>query len=157
MKTLRRYQRQGTFFITVCTYQRKPVLLKDAELFWNSWKDVRPSAWVILPDHFHVIIHTQDSDLSEIVHSFKIAYSRSFRDHIRSGRVWQNRFWDHYIRNELDYERHLNYIHFNPVKHGLTDDPLKYQYSSIMKFCDSSDHVPDWELVKEVESREFGE
>jgi putative transposase len=51
-----------------------------------------------------------------------------------TGRIWQHRFWEHVIRGEKDLERHLNYIHFNPVKHGIVSDPFHYKYSSIVKF-----------------------
>jgi putative transposase len=157
MKTLRRYQQHGTFFITVCTHRREPLLLKDIDLFWKSWKDTKPKAWAILPDHFHIIIDTQDNDISEIVHNFKITYSRLFRKRIRPGRIWQNRFWDHLIRSELDYQRHLYYIHFNPVKHLLTDDPFSYEHSSIRAFFDKDDPAPKWDKIRDVKSAEFGE
>ncbi len=157
MKTLRRYQRQGTFFITVCTFQREHILLNDIDLFWNSRDNISPFAWVILPDHFHIIIESGNKDISDIIHNFKITYSRSYRNRINPGRVWQNRFWDHSIRNDLDFERHLNYIHFNPIKHGLIDDPLKYQYSSIRKFCDDYDYSPDWNKLDDLKVKEFGE
>lgn len=133
------------------------MLLKNIDLFWNSWKDPTPSVWVILPDHFHVIVEVGEADISEVIHNFKITYSRHFRDHYRAGRVWQNRFWDHYIRDELDYQRHVNYIHFNPTKHGLTDDAFKYEHSSIKEFCDEDDCTLDWNLAKDVKSAVFGE
>ena len=49
---------------------------------------------------------------------------------IKSGKVWQSRFYDHVVRNGLDFEEKLNYIHYNPVKHGLVDDSKGYPYSS---------------------------
>ncbi|MCX6826446.1 MAG: transposase [candidate division Zixibacteria bacterium] len=102
MKSLRRINIRGAkYFITMVTLNREPLLLKNTTIFWNSWRDIRPEVWVILPDHIHIIIEPQDDAISSIIHNFKIRYSRRFRNLYRAGRVWQNRFWDHVIRDEM--------------------------------------------------------
>lgn len=145
MKSLRRLDViDRDFFITVVTYNRRKILLKDIDLFWDSWPEKRPFAWAILPDHFHAILNVGNLSLSDILHSFKIRYSRIFRDLYGSGRVWQNRFWDHAIRDQEDFNRHVDYIHNNPVKHGLVKSPRDYEESSFHKYCQSGHYDIHW-------------
>jgi putative transposase len=156
---LRRYYIENAdYFVTVVTYRRERLLLRDVQLFWDSWHAQKPKAWVILPDHFHVIVNVGESDITSIVRDFKIRYSRRFRDRYRPGRVWQRRFWDHVIRNQEDMNRHLDYIHYNPVKHGITNDPFEHQHSSPAEFANRGFYERDWGSVDDVELQgEFGE
>ena len=159
MKTLRRYNfRHRDYFITAVTYDRQPLLMKDLSLFWNSWENYELIAWVVLPDHFHAILNTRRWTLSEIVHRFKIRYSRRYRDRAGSGRVWQNRFWDHLIRNETDFARHVDYIHYNPVRHGLVADPFDWEHSSIHAYQEQGYYQQDLSSsVKKMLEGEYGE
>ena len=102
------------------------------------------SAWVILPDHFHFVLDIGELSLSEIMHDFKIAYSRRYRDKYGPGKVWQNRFWDHIIRDENDMNKHIDYIHYNPVKHGLVNNPFGYAYSSLSEYAKAGFYAADW-------------
>jgi len=63
---------------------------------------------------------------------------------VRAGRVWQWRFWDHIIRDQRDFNKHLDYIHYNPVKHGLVSSPLEYPHSSFAQYVDEGFYRPDW-------------
>ena len=101
-------------------------------------------AWVILPDHFHVIIDPKHEDMSRCVHLFKVTFSRKFRDLSGPRRVWQNRFWDHILRDEADLQRHVDYIHYNPVKHGLVRYLQDYSHSSFAKFQADGYYPADW-------------
>ena len=149
MKTLRRYHRKHTdYFVTAVTFQREPLLLLDADLFWQCWKIEKPKAWVIFPDHFHIVINSSDSTISDIVHRFKVLYSTRFRKKFHPGRVWHNRFWDHILRDEKDLKRHLDYIHYNPVKHGLTNDPFAYEHSSLSLYYESAYYQRDWGVLE---------
>jgi putative transposase len=88
-------------------------------------------AWVILPDHFHAIMTPSGIDLSSVVQSLKQSFSMNYRKRCCvTGKVWQLRFWDHVIRDKEDMRRHVDYIHYNPVRHGLVDDPSVYALSS---------------------------
>jgi len=132
MKTLRRFDlRNRYYFVTAVTYNRERILLNDLELFWDTWYGKSPVAWVILEDHFHALIKIYDVSISDMMHKFKITYSRRFRNKYRKGRVWQNRYWDHIIRDQNDFNRHIDYIHYNPVKHGIVSDPFAYKYSTL--------------------------
>jgi len=104
------------------------------------------SAWVILPDHFHLIIdplaHSLSSIMQRIKLSFSAAYNKQFG--LKSGRVWQHRFWDHIIRDQEDFNRHIYYIHYNPVKHGLVLRPVDYSHSSFREFRSQGYYGDDW-------------
>ena len=118
--------------------------MSNPSLFYTCWKPIELDAWVILPDHFHVILNVGDNTISNIVHIFKIRYSKWIRQHIRPGRVWHNRFWDHIIRDQKDYNIHLDYIHYNPIRHGLTNDPFSYSQSSLNRFYNAGYYQRDW-------------
>ena len=94
-------------------------------------------AWALLPDHFHLLIDPKGNDLSVLMKKVKLSFSANYRKFksIKSGKIWQNRFWDHIIRNEEDYNNHLNYIHYNPVEAGLVTRPEDYLYSSARDYA----------------------
>ena len=74
------------------------------------------------------------------------------------GRVWQNRFWDHVIRDEDDFDRHLDYIHRNSVKHGFSSGPFDWSYSSFRKFHEMGIYEGDWGLIApRNEDNDYGE
>ncbi|MCX6827195.1 MAG: hypothetical protein NTV06_08035 [candidate division Zixibacteria bacterium] len=132
MKSLRRYNLTGKkYFITAVTLKRAPILLENLSLFWSCWVDIKPEAWVILSNHFHIIIDVAGGNILRLMHNFKLRYSIHYRKSKGTGKVWQNRFWDHIIRDNKDLNRHLDYIHYNPVKHGFVNNPFDYRDSSL--------------------------
>ncbi len=158
MKSLRRQViDNATYFVTVITYNREPLLVNNIDLFWKSWKNQILDAWVILPDHFHAILRPQSSSISDVMHRFKISYSRHIRDHVRSGCVWQNRFWEHVIRDQEDLNNHLDYIHFNPVNHETVDDPFDYSHSSLGSYLEKGLYIRNWRVLDSFEGSSFGE
>jgi len=159
MKSLRRfYHKDADYFVTVVTHDRRAILLKHPEFFLYSWKQPNPAAWVLMSDHFHAIVNVGDSDISTIMHRFKITYSKRYRMRHNSGRVWQNRFWDHLIRDQRDLNHHLDYIHYNPVNHGSCDDPFAYPHSSLPTFLERGMYERNWGVGRQVEfSGEYGE
>jgi putative transposase len=58
--------------------------------------------------------------------------------------VWQHRYWEHLLRDESDFARHVDYIHYNPVKHGLVPSPLEWPYSSFRRYVDAGVYAADW-------------
>lgn len=66
------------------------------------------------------------------------------RKHHRERGIWQKRFWEHRIRDEEDFVRHVNYIHFNPVKHGLARCPHEWENSSFGKWVEEGYYRRDW-------------
>ena len=159
MKTLRRYHFQNRhYFITTVTYKRNPILLENITLFWNSWKSIKPDVWVVLPDHFHIIIDVKDLKISDVIHNFKRTFAWNYNFACEGGRVWQNRFWDHILRDGNDFLKHMDYIHFNPVRHKLAKNPFEYSHSSLPLFYAAGYYLNDWGK-KGVENfnKDFGE
>ena len=165
MSNLRRYYAEGySYFITVVTYNRERFLVDYVNLFWESMEfasSIIPfsiNAWVILPEHFHMILTPEENTLSEIIKRFKLSFSMRYYKEIEvpAGRVWQYRFWDHAIRDERDFEAHFHYIHYNHTKHGYVKKPYDYKHSSMHKFMDIYDS--DWAMIEDnYHKYNFGE
>ncbi|MFH2056678.1 MAG: transposase [bacterium] len=167
MTNIRRYFEVGQYcFMTHVTYNRVPLLIEHFDLLAETYDSiVCPSqisllAYVVLPEHLHALIRLEDADISQIVKRFKLKFSGLYRSKLglQRGRVWQYRFWDHIIRDEDDLRRHLDYIHFNPVKHGLASDPFDYEYSSARDFLQRGMYEEGWgRRDASVIRGEFGE
>jgi putative transposase len=165
MTKIRRYYLKGNiYFVTCVTYKRTPILLENIDLYWDSIRSIKEKmtfdilAWVVNPDHFHFIIDPKDHNLSDIIKRIKLSFYMKYRTKHSgfSGRVWQYQFWDHVIRSEIDFNHHLDYIHYNPVKHNLVKSPFKHKESSIHKFKDI--YSVDWGVTSELNiDGEFGE
>ncbi len=167
MRNIRRYFSPGnTYFLTHVTYKRKTILLHNVNLLWdaihkyNERESFQLIAWVILPDHWHLIIDPKRNDVSKLMKCVKLSFAQHhLRGHGRtSGRTWQNRFWDHMIRDDDDMRRHLDYVHYNPVKHGLVQSPIDWQHSSFRAFVREGVYTADWGSNEVIVSHgDFGE
>jgi putative transposase len=129
--------------LTVVTHHRVPVFTNEehVEVLRQAFRKImaaRPftiDALVVLPEHRHCIwrMPEDDADYSSRWREIKKAASRRIRTitNIRKERMlWQRRFWEHAIRDGEDWRRHVDYIHYNPVKHGLVDHPGDWRWSS---------------------------
>ena len=146
MKGNRIYIPGGRFFFTVVTAHRKPILIDNIERLRYAFRlcmkahPFKIESIVILPDHIHAIwkLPEGDADYSMrwmlIKRTFSIGLQQrtvSAVQHKKRGKgIWHSRFWDHYIRDEEDWQRIVNYIHMNPVKHGYVKSPEEWPYSS---------------------------
>ena len=112
-------------------------------------------AIVVLPDHVHCIwtLPTADSDFSARWQIIKAYFSRRVGDgEVRSSSrvarrergIWQRRFWEHCIRDDADYAAHIDYIHFNPVKHGHAATAADWPHSSFYRFVRSGVYPLNW-------------
>ena len=157
MPNFRRYYIPDSLvFITSVTNMRYPFLEgKNAGTLYavmNRVKLIHPYeivAYSILPDHFHWIILPQDArgDFSTIMHSVKLNFSRQWRKENPDQqpiKLWQNRFWDHVIRDEDDLSRHIDYIHWNSVKHQVALKPDDWKASSFQIYVDQGYYESDW-------------
>ena len=137
----------GTFFFTVTLENRKSRLLidqinllKDAVQKVKNQDPFLIKAYVILPEHLHMIweLPKEDSNYSLRWKKIKTLFSKSI---YKSGfelsktrhneyRLWQRRYWEHTIKDMQDFENHVNYIHYNPIKHGLVNDLHDWPFSS---------------------------
>ncbi|MBI5266698.1 MAG: transposase [candidate division Zixibacteria bacterium] len=150
MKSLRRFHIPGaSYFVTVVTCGRRRFLLENLDLFWHGWDTVALDAWVVLPDHFHAIVRPDPKTISQALQSFKLRFSRRYFQRHGKTTLWQNRFWDHVIREEMDMAAHLDYIHYNPVHHGLVSSPFDYANSSLMNWYEKGAYAQDWGVTVE--------
>jgi putative transposase len=133
----------GVYFFTVVTHDRAPVFVDDnrVDVLRCAFRKVmarRPfqiDAIVVLPEHLHCIwrLPEGDADFSFRWREIKKAVSQEIdtaTNRRRERMVWQRRFWEHTIRDEDDWCRHVDYIHYNPVKHGLVSRPGEWPWSS---------------------------
>jgi len=146
------YLQNHSYYLTVVTQHRRPILIDNIELLRDSFRrskeryDYTIDAIVILPDHIHMIITPQNpKDYSKIIALIKRSFTygldiktkeeakfnlsaSSYRRNL-SG-IWQKRFYEHTIRDEKDYAEILDYIRTNPIKHGFVENIKDWQYSS---------------------------
>jgi len=165
-KLLRYYHPGQVYFVTTVTHKRARILSDNAGLLWRAIEKVKDEtdfqimAWVIMPDHFHFIIDPKDQNLSNIMRRIKLSFAHAYRPNasLYRGQIWQRRFWDHIIRNEKDLNNHTDYIHYNPVKHGLTKNPFDWQYSSIQQYLENGYYSLDWGVIDHAEiDADYGE
>jgi len=165
----------ATYFFTLTLQDRTSDLLiqrVDALRFAFRWvQQNHPfsiDAIVILPEHFHMMITLPegDSSYSKRLSLIKAAFSRQIqcgetisrsRQKKRERGIWQRRYWEHLIRDTTDYEHHVNYIHYNPVKHGYVKNPAAWQYSSIHVFLNKGIVNTNWAYVDDFNQSLFGE
>jgi putative transposase len=146
---IRRYYIPGSaVFITQVIQNREPIFRNPNYLhllreILHKVKAVHPFlmlGYVFLYDHFHLIIQpTGEANFSDIMHSFKPNFTKEYKKLLglspaQSMKFWQKRFWDHVIRDDRDFENHLHYIHFNPVKHGYVRAPHDWKDSSYLEW-----------------------
>jgi putative transposase len=151
------YQNGGIYFFTLVTYRRQTIFSswEARSLLVASIKKVQQYhpfenlAYCILPDHLHILWQMPEYDSSFsmriglVKRYFTKYYCKSFgalqpkttsRLKRRESTIWQRRFWEHYIRDQEDFNRHVNYIHYNPVKHGLVNRPADWDGSTFMDY-----------------------
>ena len=166
MATFRRSVVPGaTYFFTVNTYQRRKVLtdapfypaLKQAFLQVKALRPFTIEAFVLLPDHLHCIwtLPPDDSDYAARWNIIKRQASQATRNEVapllsasriarRESGLWQRRFWEHQIRDEWDFARHVDYIHWNPVKHGYVSHVVDWPHSSFHRYVRDGVYPADW-------------
>ena len=150
MRYRRAFQPGGSFFFTVVTARRLPVfasttavdVLRDA---FRAVRQKRPfdiEAIVILPDHLHCIwtLPAGDADFMTRWRLIKTWFSK----HAGLKDVWQHRYWEHVLRDERDLIKHVDYIHYNPVKHGLVVMVIDRPYSSFHRYVEHGLCAEDW-------------
>jgi putative transposase len=139
----RAYLPGGTYFFTVVTLDRTPIFTDENRIaiLRQAFRKVMASqpfeidAIVVLPEHLHCIwrLPQGDSDFSSRWREIQKATSRHIdtaTNHRNERMVWQRRFWEHVVRDEADWRNHVDYIHYNPVKHGLASRPSDWPWSS---------------------------
>lgn len=157
----------SSYFFTVVAYRRQPILCDEAirNALRAAIETVRTSrpfvidAWVLLPDHLHCVWTLPDGDADFSTRWMKIKHAVSLdcrEDHRRAelmtasksrhreSTIWQRRFWEHQIRTENDFARHVDYIHFNPVKHGHAQYAIDWTFSTFHRYVRDGVYARDW-------------
>jgi putative transposase len=163
----------ATYFFTVVTYNRHKILCEpeNVDLLRNAFKYVmrqhhfKIDAIVILPDHIHALwtLPETDADFSTRWRLIKSYFSRqchpqyqgkisTSRQHKKEKAIWQRRFWEHQVRDgrqgraygDRDFVNHIEYIHYNPVHHGLVNAPKDWQYSSFHRYVEKGIYDQMW-------------
>ena len=173
----------GTYFFTVVTFDRMRILtdelprriLRAAFEHVKTQNPFEMKAICILPDHLHCIwsVPEQDSDYSKRWRAIKSYFTREYlraggsqglRNMSRmkkgEGAVWQRRYWEHAIRDDEDLHRHLDYVHYNAVKHGLVRTAMDWPWSTFQKYVNLGLYEKGWGGPTEElsgESDSFGE
>ncbi len=163
-------------FITIVTFNRNPLLISNIELLRESFNiamqkhDFEIFASVVLPEHIHLILNLPETtNYSSVIALVKSYFSRGLKDdellkingklsqskiNKREKGVWQRRFYEHTIRDEQDLYNHLNYIHYNPVKHSLVKNVRDWKYSSFPKFVKKYWYESDWGSPDDIKGLE---
>jgi len=171
----------GVSFFTVTTFRRQP-FLTDADVrvaLRSGIATLRTTlpfvieAWVLLPDHLHALwtLPPNDHDFSTWWRVIKRTVTQhcgarlhrpewmtARRAKRQQSTLWQHRFWEHLIRDETDFARHVDYIHWNPVKHGYVKRVVDWPYSSFHRYVRQGLPPREWGgNGKEEDGAEFGE
>ena len=161
----------ATYFFTVTLQDRSSRTLVDQVAALRScFREVRQrhpfhiDAIVILPEHLHALwtLPPGDADFSTRWMLLKQSFTRRIpqaaetRGTKGERSLWQRRFWEHQIRDDDDFARHVDYIHFNPVKHGWVLRARDWPYSSLHRFVREGQLGADWGISAAIEGQ-FGE
>jgi putative transposase len=160
----------GTYFFTVNCIQRKGntllidhiQTLRDAVKYVQILYPFHIHAWVVLPDHLHSIweLPQDDADYATRWRLIKTRFSKSIdkTEYINETRlkrnergIWQRRYWAHLITDEKDYNAHIDYVHINPLKHGLVKQVSDWPYSTFHRYVDKGVYPKDWTGVSIID------
>lgn len=152
----------GSYFFTVNLRDRRSdILVAEIDAFRDAVSATKArhpfhiDAWVVLPEHMHCLwtLPPGDHDFPVRWRMIKALFSRSV-PHVSANRlslvrkretgIWQRRYWEHTIRRDQDYAAHMDYIHFNPVKHGLVVHPADWPFSSFARCVRLGMYPIDW-------------
>ena len=160
----------GSYFFTVVMERRQRVLtdepvrvaLREAIQKVRADRPFRIDGWVLLPDHLHAIwtLPVDDADFSTRWRLIKSHVTRACGDAYRNwallsarrvekrqGTLWQQRYWEHLLRDDADFAHHLDYLHWNPVKHGLVTRAGDWPWSSFHRYVAGGKYGADWGIA----------
>ncbi len=164
----------GSFFFTVAVADRRSTVLTDhVGHLRQAFRQTRIEypfiidAIVILPDHLHTIwsLPEGDDDYPGRWRRLKSLFTRALvksgapvlRDQRGEYALWQRRFWEHTIRDDNDFERCADYVHFNPVKHGYVGAPSQWAHTSLHRYVRAGVLPDDWGGSGHSVGGDFGE
>jgi len=153
----RNYVPGGTYFFTLVTFQRRKYFdtSKKLDLLHGKIRQVQRNkpfellAYCLLPDHIHLLIELPEEEsnfsirMREIKRLTTLGMKRVTFENV--DRIWQDKYWEHTIRDEKDLQTHFDYIHYNPIKHGLMETYDGWKWSSFRYYFDRD--VKDYEMI----------
>jgi putative transposase len=146
MRNVRRHELQGRpVFLTIVCAQHQPLLRGHEPIVIQALAQTRNElgakvyAHVVMPDHLHLVLGEMES-----FSIFVLRLKLKVRRRLGRGAIWQDRFFDHIIRDEADLHRHLDYVHYNPVKHAVVDKPEAYAFSSYARYVRRGWYAVGW-------------
>ena len=135
-------------------------LLREAFLLSKKQYCYELIAVSVMPDHLHMLIKPENAkEYPKIISCIKRKFTYSINQKTsglyrqvrsasrvkkREAGVWQRRYYEHTIRNEKELMSHIDYIHYNPVKHGYTDKAQNWNHSSFQKYIDKGWYDENW-------------
>ena len=153
----------GTYFFTVNLLERtgNDLLVRHIDSLREAVRKVRAKypfvihAWVVLPEHLHCVIELPagDSDFALRWRLIRTYFSKSLpkterQSPTRTRRgergIWQRRYWEHLIRDERDFSAHMDYVHINPLKHGLVNRVIDWPFSTFRHLIKEGIYSEDW-------------
>lgn len=178
-RTMTEYRRNfvkgGSYFFTVALADRSQrLLVEHIDMLRDAFRQVKAEhpfaldAVVILPEHLHCIwtLPDGDADYPDRWRRIKAAFSRRLPDcnprsasKISKGErgIWQRRYWEHTLRNEEDWQRHMDYIHYNPVKHKHAGQVADWPHSTFHRYVEAGIYPKDWAGNGEADDGGFGD
>ena len=156
----RAYVPGGCFFFTVVTHQRQQLFAEhsNVERLREGFRRTMAKhpfhidAIVILPDHLHSVWRLPDGDTDfsrrwRLIKHYVAAGVPAATNRRGEKSVWQRRFWEHAIRDEDDWRNHVDYVHYNPVKHGYVRRPGDWRWSSFERARQHGWYPPEWGVL----------
>jgi putative transposase len=157
----------GTYYFTVVAFRRTGFLCDEnvrgaLRGGIQSTRKIHPftiDAWVLLPDHLHCVWTLPQDDSNFAIRWAMIKrfvskrcgpelnrdeWKNESKRKRRESTIWQRRFWEHIIRDERDFEKHVDYIHYNPVKHNLVHRAVDWPYSTFHRYVRKGLYSRDW-------------
>ena len=161
----------GTYFFTVTLADRQASLLTDRiDALGAAFRQCRAThpfetiAVAVMPEHLHCVWALPDGDADYSIRWSLIKRAFTRRQYhegptpARAKRgVWQSRFWEHTVRDEADLQRHIDYIHYNPVKHGHARRAADWPHSSFHRYVRQGRLTEDWASAGDDDAAGFGE
>ena len=161
--------------IIITSYNRSPIFIENIDFIRTAFRQTTRNykfeivAICVLPDHIHLILNPENiKEYSKIISSVKHRFSHDVgqvcptylcsHDNLKIGYankrekgLFQRRFYEHTILNQSELNNHINYIHYNPVKHGYVKSVKDWEYSSFHKFVENKLYDIDWGSLTDIE------
>jgi len=144
MAKIKRYQKENyVYYVTSVTKYRRPIFrdtiyarhLLGCIAYFHFTLDFKLLGYVIMPDHFHLLIQASKNCISRIMKLIKGNFARRYNELLeQKGSIWQRRFYDNVLRDKKQIQKKLIYMHRNPLIKGLVDNPGDYEFSSYQQY-----------------------